>query len=102
MTTVSPTDHSPSEGMCRRWRPAAVQDEERAHRQLVAELTARFPDRSAAEVEHAVALAWESLADSRLRDFVPVLAGKAATARLRRTRPTPTPPGPRSRRSASP
>lgn len=83
MSISSATDHSTSVGICRRWRPAAVQDEERARRQLIAELTDRFPGRSTAEVEQAVDVAWESLAESRLRDFVPVLAGKAAGERLR-------------------
>lgn len=83
MAITSPTDHPTGDGICRRWRPAAVQDEDKARLRLIAELSARFPDRSAAEVERTVDAAWESLADSRLRDFVPVLAGKTASEQLR-------------------
>lgn len=89
MGTVAPepemsAEAPPGEGTCRRWRPAPVGDESRARQRVVDLLSERFPERSAAEVEDAVADAWAEFDRAVLRDFVPVLAARAATDALRR------------------
>lgn len=82
MSTAVSTEAPTPDGTCRRFVPVVVRDEERERRRLVTELAARFPDRSTLEVERAAAQAWRSLDTARVRDFVPVLAMKAAAAQL--------------------
>lgn len=82
MSAAARTEAPAPEGTCRRFRPVAVRDEGKERRRLVAELAAQFPDRGALEIERAADQAWRALDAARIRDFVPVLAMKAAVAQL--------------------
>lgn len=70
-------------GSCRLWRPIAVTDEERARRRVVQGLAERFDQLPRSLVQQAVNDAWSGLADGRVRDFVPILAARAASQVLR-------------------
>ena len=52
--------------------------EETALREAIARLCRRFPDRQASDVEVVVARRYAALADSRIRDFIPMLVERAA------------------------
>lgn len=67
-----------SEGPCRRWRAAPLQDEGRAREKVVAMLRERFPDTPRQVVRDSVDQAWQDLAEATTRDYVPVLAARAA------------------------
>lgn len=66
-------------GPCRRWRPIAVADEERARRRVVDGLAERFDQLPRSLVEQAVSDAWSDLAGGRVRDFVPILVARVAS-----------------------
>lgn len=55
-----------------------MHDEERAREKVVAALRERFPTVPQQVVRDQVDLAWQDFADARTRDYVPVLATRAA------------------------
>ncbi|HUV48521.1 MAG TPA: hypothetical protein VMX11_06045 [Actinomycetes bacterium] len=58
-----------------------------AVRALVAELVAKFPHASEAEVATMVSASAQSFADARITEFIPVLIGQEVDRQLRATTP---------------
>ena len=58
------------------------EDETRAVREVVQRLSASYPHVAADVVQHTVRTSYEQFADSRIRDFVPVLVERMARTSL--------------------
>ena len=82
-TFPAPPPFGAGAGPCRTWRPVRLGNEQRDRARVVATVAARFPQVSTELIERAVDDAWESLATAPVRDFVPVLAARSATATLK-------------------
>jgi len=69
-------------GTCRRFKPMPVRDEALERAREVQDQRRQFPHLRPETVEAAVTSAWNQYADAAVRDFVPVLAARAARAAL--------------------